>query len=116
MQPAGFNGFDQGKDGPVKEQVENVGAIRGEYSAFLKEIDSIVDFLLPDQGGKPVEVHDPGRLWVYNWASPFCIVVWGLIAGVVVWLGFRVTRGARQFSLVVLAVYVLLIVWLLNSI
>jgi hypothetical protein len=87
--------------------------------AFRSEIPSIVDFLLPGEGGPTVVVADTGRVWYWDWASPFCSVLWATLRGFLPWVGFRLTRGARgsgTVSYVVVALYILLLLRILTKV
>lgn len=112
---AGFNGFAAGDAGPARQPVDNVKFIQGQHAAFLMQLDSIVDFLIPRPGapdpvfvapGAAPERTSPVLSWVSKWAT---WILWGLIAFALVWMGSRVSGAAGHLSAVALVFYLFLV-------
>ena len=124
---AGFNGFQHaGNNVPVPDDshfkpVENVGPLTGGHAALLQpeRVQDVVQFLLPDLAPAPTPAtpwNKTDRDWYLDWASVGCIVIWGFLATILVLGGFWLTRGARQFALVVAILYIVGLWWLLNAV
>ncbi len=110
---AGFRGFDGQTDA-----VTQVKYLEGGHSAFLARVSEITDFLLPESGrsfdAKPSLRPDPP--WWLRWASAWAnwIVVWPLLAGGVLVLGWYVTMAGSPPAWPRLVLYALLVLLILN--
>jgi pimeloyl-ACP methyl ester carboxylesterase len=115
---AGFNGFDDPNNPKFKEDVQNVQYISGQHAAFLDHIPSITDILIPPAPGKAAPPNTvSGRRWGFlKFVSDyFCWAVWLVLAFVVIGGGFHVVGAAREYAIIVAAVYIGIVLWILHQ-
>lgn len=123
---AGFNGFDAGggcngspaTPAGAEPVVENVCYIAGEHSAFDSDarVAEIAAYLVAGGSQAPARVERTGiAAWLL--ALPAVVwLVWVALAGVVVYLGVRVTSSAPSPTWVALVLFLLLVLRTLQTV
>jgi pimeloyl-ACP methyl ester carboxylesterase len=125
---AGFNGFGRDRPTSADAVVKNIKFIQGQHSAFLLQVEKVVEFLLAPAHGVNVSVGSEDDRCPGAGPFSFCRLlkgisdygtwaVWAVLVTVVGlggWLMFKFTRAfGKPYRVVLLASYVAVIGYVL---
>lgn len=122
---AGYYGFE--KNNP---RVENIPGLTGGHSAFISQIPEIAAFLFPSASDANAAAASSAIVdtkvklsskvlstlssWGASWATWF--IVWPLLVVVVIGVGWHVVTAAPEPRLPMLALYLLLVLFILRTV